>query len=258
MTETMEQVVDAPKKGSWIAPFSIIYILTIFFASQLVAGLALYAYGGSRGWTQNTIEKWLTNSTGAQFIYILIAEALMISLVFAGLRLLRWTPKMIGLSRPRLRHIGIGLIATVPYYILYAILIGVATQIVPSLNVDQEQDIGFKNVIGPVALVMTFISLVILPPLAEEIAMRGFLYSGLRSWLPKIGAGLAVSLIFAAAHLSGGGETGLLWVGAIDTFALSLVLVYLREKTGNLWAGITLHACKNGVAFILIYILKVT
>jgi membrane protease YdiL (CAAX protease family) len=29
----------------------------------------------------------------------------------------------------------------------------------------------------------------------------------------------------------------------------------LREITGNLWAGITLHAIKNGIAFFSLFIL---
>ena len=34
----------------------------------------------------------------------------------------------------------------------------------------------------------------------------------------------------------------------------NLVLIYLREKTGSLWASITLHACKNGVAFAALFV----
>ena len=48
-----------------------------------------------------------------------------------------------------------------------------------------------------------------------------------------------------------------LWIGALDTFILSLFLVFLREATGNLWAGITLHATKNLVAFITLFIIGV-
>jgi membrane protease YdiL (CAAX protease family) len=52
-----------------------------------------------------------------------------------------------------------------------------------------------------------------------------------------------------------GGAAGPLWIGAVDTFTLSLVLVSLREITGNLWAGISLHAAKNGIAFILLFVI---
>ena len=48
--------------------------------------------------------------------------------------------------------------------------------------------------------------------------------------------------LFAVAHLPEGGAAGPLYIAALDTFVLSLVLIYLREKTGSLWASITLHA----------------
>jgi membrane protease YdiL (CAAX protease family) len=141
--------------------------------------------------------------------------------------------------------------------VLYFLIVAIVSHLVPSLNVDQKQEIGFDNVVGSNELVITFLSLVIIPPIVEEIVMRGFLYSGLKTWLPALWAGLAVSLTFGAAHLAEGGAAGPLWIGAIDTFTLSLILVYLREKTGNLWAGITLHMLKNGLAFVLLFVLKV-
>jgi len=52
-----------------------------------------------------------------------------------------------------------------------------------------------------------------------------------------------------------GGAAGPLYIAALDTFILSLVLIYLREKTGSLWASITLHAVKNGVAFMALFVL---
>ena len=44
-------------------------------------------------------------------------------------------------------------------------------------------------------------------------------------------------------------------LAAATAFVLSLVLIYLREKTGSLWASITLHAIKNGVAFVALFAL---
>ncbi|MEJ0073120.1 MAG: CPBP family glutamic-type intramembrane protease [Candidatus Saccharibacteria bacterium] len=43
-------------------------------------------------------------------------------------------------------------------------------------------------------------------------------------------------------------------MGAIDTFTLSVVLCYIREKTGTLWSGVLIHALKNGIAFLSLYI----
>jgi hypothetical protein len=104
---------------------------------------------------------------------------------------------------------------------------------------------------------MTFISLVVLPPIVEEIMVRGFLYSTLKKAMPTVAAVLLTSAIFASAHLPEGGAAGPLYIAALDTFVLSLVLIYLREKTGSLWASITLHAAKNGVAFTVLFVLHI-
>jgi membrane protease YdiL (CAAX protease family) len=123
--------------------------------------------------------------------------------------------------------------------------------------VEQSQELGF-NPVGTVELILTFISLVILPPLVEELLMRGYLYTSLKKKLSKIAAALVTSVIFAAAHLQFGSGAPLLWVAAIDTFVLSLFLVSLREKTGGLWASMTLHATKNLIAFMSLFIFHIS
>lgn len=70
-------------------------------------------------------------------------------------------------------------------------------------------------------------------------------------------AAIVTSLIFAVGHLAESSQ-GPLYVAAIDTFVLSLVLIYLREKTGRLWASIGLHAIKNAIAFVTVFVLGVS
>ena len=51
-----------------------------------------------------------------------------------------------------------------------------------------------------------------------------------------------------------GGVPALQWAVTIDTFVLSLMLCALREYTGAIWAGVLLHAIKNGLAFYLLFV----
>jgi membrane protease YdiL (CAAX protease family) len=94
-------------------------------------------------------------------------------------------------------------------------------------------------------------------PILEELFFRGLLQTALieQGWgfvpreVPDIsyrpspahrwGAILITSLVFAAVHASL--EQGLV------LFVLSLGLGYLYERTGNLWAPITLHFLFNGI-----------
>jgi membrane protease YdiL (CAAX protease family) len=239
----------------WNPLWALVFVVVMYFATQIIGGLVISLYAALRHWDTVTTQNWLTDSVIGQFSYVLIAEALTILGVIYFLKYYKRTLRFIGLKRPRFKDLGIGLLAYPVYFISFAVLLLTAAHFIPGLNVNQEQEIGFKGVQGTLELTLTFISLVILPPLTEEIMVRGFLFGSLRKYLKLGGAALLTSLIFAAAHLPEGGAAGPLYIAAIDTFMLSLILCWLREKTGSLWAGISLHALKNGVAFVSLFIL---
>jgi membrane protease YdiL (CAAX protease family) len=85
------------------------------------------------------------------------------------------------------------------------------------------------------ALVSVFA--VLFAPIYEEIAFRGFLFSGLRARLGPFGAAVTTSLLFALFHAN------------LDVlpvlFLLGLWLNGVRERTGGLMAPIAAHACYN-------------
>lgn len=232
----------------------VVYILALFLAGYIVLIGYELLHHSPRGETINLVN----NSTWGQFVYVLLAEGgILGSLYLFVKKLYDSSLAIIGLKRPRWRDIGFGLLAVPAYYVLYLLAVGVVTHFVPSLNVDQQQQIGFTDVQGFLQLAATFVSLVVLPPLTEEIMFRGFLYGSLKKGAPTAVAVIATSLIFASLHLAEGGSGGPLYIAALDTFILSLVLIYLREKTGSLWASITLHSFKNFVAFTALFIFHV-
>ena len=245
------------QKPKWNALAGVLYVVLIFFVSQMISLMLLSMFLASKHLSVDQMSSYLDGSVIAQFFYILIAESLAIGLVYMFLKWHKSGFASIGLIKPKWRDLGYGLAFVPVYYLVYLITLGIASVLVPSLNINQEQQIGFDNVQGTLELTLTFLSLVILPPLAEEIMARGLLYSSLKKAMPIAGAAVITSLIFAAAHLPEGGAAGPLYVAAIDTFILSLVLVYLREKTGSLWSSITLHSFKNGVAFVLLFVLHI-
>lgn len=239
----------------WNPWLGVLFVILVFFGSQFVIGMLVSIYPYFKHWTHDETVSWLNDSIVAQFGFILLTEALMIAAIYWFLRRYKTNWSDIGLRKPQFNDVLYGIAGFLPYFVLYIVTVGVVSALVPGLNVDQEQQLGFSDVHGGLQLTMTFISLVVLPPLVEEILVRGFLYSTLKKALPIIGAAIATSLIFAAAHLPEGGAAGPLYIAALDTFVLSLVLIFLREKTGGLWASITLHAIKNGIAFVSLFIL---
>ena len=230
--------------------------IAIYFVSQLIGGALVYLYPLLSHWSRQSTTDWINNSILAQFLLVLFIESITVWLLMRFLKRRKATFKTIGLHKPRWQDLGYALIGFIVYFILYIVVVDIAKGAVPSLNLNQQQQLGFNNAHSS-ALILVFVSLVLLPPIVEEILVRGFLYSGLKKGLPKIWAVVLTSGLFAMAHLEAGSGAPLLWVAAIDTFVLSLVLIYLREKTGSLWASIGLHMLKNGIAFLSLFVFHV-
>jgi membrane protease YdiL (CAAX protease family) len=234
---------------------AIIFTLAIFFISQILASLLISLYPLARGQSAEAAQTWLENSTPAQFAYVLMIEVITVVSVFWLLRHWRLLPKYIGMVKPRLFDFARGLGAFILYFPVNTVASILLVKIVPSLNSNQNQDIGFQGAhSGGPELILVFISLVILPPIAEEILVRGFLFTGLRSKMKFIGAAVVTSALFGTAHLQIGSGKPWLWTAALDTFILSLFLCYLREHSKSLWPGICLHMIKNGFAFFLLFV----
>jgi hypothetical protein len=207
-----------------------------------------------QGWSESQANSWLSGSAAIQFGYVLIVEVVTLLLLYFVLRRRKLGFRHLGLIRPRLHDLGVALISYPPYFVLNAIATLAATALF-QLDQTQQQQTGFENATSGTDLILTFFSLVVLPPIVEEIVMRGYLFGSLKSGMSVVRAALLTSVIFAVAHLQFGSGAPLLWVAAIDTFILSLVLCYMRQKTGSLWPGIGLHALKNFLAFFVLFLL---
>ena len=221
--------------------------ILIFLISQLLAGVFVSLIVGISQ-PGKDIMSLLDESASVQFFYVLLAEATAVAVVLLVLRARKLSRQAIGLIRPRFSDIWKGLVGFAVFYGLLIVVISLLLQIFPGIDTGQEQDIGFKNLNTANDTMLAFVALVLLPPIGEEILMRGYLYSGLRSRWRFVTAGLVTSAIFGAAHLQLGTDSTL-WLAAVNTFVLSLVLVYLRERTGALYAGMLVHALNNFIAF---------
>lgn len=189
------------------------------------------------------------NSVGGQFFYILIAEGLAALLSIWIVRRRGLGLAIIGLGRrPRwkdLVYAGTGFLA---FYAVLIIASVIVSALWPEVN-DQKQQLGFNELNTSAAHAIAFISLVLIPPLGEEVLVRGYLFGGLRKVWRFWPAVLVTSSLFGLAHLEFGSGGPLVWAAALDTFLLSVVLCFLREKSGALYAGILVHVLNNLIAF---------
>ena len=252
---------------TWGPAASVIVVFAIYLVSQIIAALLINIYPLIRHWNSNQASQWINNSVMAQFLVTVIIEALSVYFLYLFLKRRKSNFKSIGLNRkPKFSDLGYMIGGFLVYFGVFWITLTAVTKAIPQFNATQKQDIGFSSSTSGSDLWLVFISLVILPPIVEEILFRGFLYTGLRSarWAnfnplglfskyPKIVAAIITSLIFASLHLLES-SSGLLWVAGLDTFILSLVLVWLREKTDSLYASMGVHMIKNFLAFASLFL----
>jgi membrane protease YdiL (CAAX protease family) len=243
----------------WGPVAAIVVTIVTFLAAQICAGVIISLYPSLRGWSAVQRNAWLNEAVDAQFLAIVVTEAVTIWLLWKFLQSRKATWADIGLVRPRAKDIWT---AAKGYAVYFGCFLGLSVFIerfVTGIDLNQEQQIGFAKGgnTGP-ELTVIFLSLVILPPLAEEILCRGFLYTGLRSKLPVVTAAIVTSILFGAAHLQFGSGAQLLWIAAADTFVLSMILVYVRQKAGSLWPAIYIHMFKNLAAFMILFVFHIS
>ncbi|MFV0485151.1 MAG: lysostaphin resistance A-like protein [Candidatus Saccharimonadales bacterium] len=132
------------------------------------------------------------------------------------------------------------------YFILSAILLALFASLMPGVDWNQSQDVGFQNLISTSDKILAFIALVVIAPIAEEIIFRGWLYGKLRGRMPAWLSIILVSALFGFMH----GQ----WNVAVNVFCMSVVMCLMREITGTIWSSMLLHMIKNGVAFYFLFI----
>ncbi len=259
MTGKTEQPRQSPQSfRQWGPVTSLIVTVFGFVIAQIFAIIIFLILAAVLGWNGQTASDrmqsvpWLTFSFGLVVYggYLLIIRSY---LHWSGHRL-----KEVGLRKPRswLETVGYILIAYVIYFLVIVVAMALVSRLMPAVDLDQKQNLGIDMNTTGLGLIPIFLTLVVLPPVVEEIVTRGFLYTGLRRKLNVLWAGLFTSIVFGAAHLEWGGDAPLLWAAAIDTFVLSWILIYLREKTGSLAACIGVHMLKNGMAFLALFVLR--
>jgi len=99
-----------------------------------------------------------------------------------------------------------------------------------------------------VPLGLRVVSIGIVAPVIEELCFRGVIHNRLSAWLPKWGAVLASSLLFAAVHMN------LVQGLVVFPAGVLLAVVYIRAKT--LWAPIILHVVNNLCSVLLVSVIE--
>jgi membrane protease YdiL (CAAX protease family) len=121
---------------------------------------------------------------------------------------------------------------------LFTLLIG--REVVPGFM--REAYLSARN---SGSLALFFFAVVVVAPISEEVAFRGFLFRGLSaSWLRVSGATVATSAAWAAMHVQYDAFT------LAQIFLIGLLLGWIRWASGSTLLTIMLHMLANLIACI--------
>jgi len=212
-----------------------------WFAVQFAAIVAIIFWRDTMAPGSVDMQKMANDGFLLAFITTIAAPA-WISVSVLAARLRRWRARdYLALIPPRRSEIAFGIAA------LAALLIGfdlltllVGRDVVPTFM--REAYLSARNSGG---LALFFIAVVIVAPISEEIAFRGFLFRGLSaSWLGVSGAMILTSAAWAGMHVQYDAFT----LGQI--FLIGLLLGWIRWASGSTLLTIVLHMLANFTACI--------
>lgn len=217
-----------------------------FFVAQIIVALLLDVLVQVGIMTSQSLHSATVQFNASVAAYLL---ALVIILgIFTAIRnSTKGIAKILAIDqRPKWSSLYYVLIGYGVYFLLSIVFLLLAQGVIPGFSVDQKQEVGFDQLGSNFEYIMAFIALVVLAPIVEEVIFRGFLFTQVRKNINFWWTALIVSLVFGLIHLQ--------WNVGVDVFALSLVLCYVREKTGTIWAGIGIHMLKNLLAYTILFL----
>lgn len=159
------------------SPLGVIFkVIAIFILSQIAAVvitegvLALF-------YPHTDLASLLNDLPSGQFLFVLIAEAGAVGLVYMLLKRRGLRLAAIGLGRkPRWYDVKKAVAGFLAFYLLLIIGNLVLGWVFPILNSNETQDVGFNTLNSAADQIFAFLALVILPPLGEEPLVRGYLF----------------------------------------------------------------------------------
>lgn len=229
-----DQQTPPPDIPPWGILATVAWMLFSFLVSILAATLAYAAWQGER------------ISPGAYDGVIIAIGALasfpvQIVVLALAARLRRWrVADYLALVVPRRGEVVFGLLIAIALILTFnLIMIFIGRDIVPEFQVE-----AYRSAKTAGWLVTLLFAIVIVAPVGEEIAFRGFLYRGLVRQGNERLAILVIALAWALLHI----QYDLL--GMVQIFAAGLVLGWFRWATGSTLLTIVMHVLINAEAMV--------
>lgn len=160
---------------------------------------------------------------------------------------------------PTWRDIGIAPLVYIATLLVSAGALIIVSRLFPHFDITQTQAVGFTatTITQRYELLLVYITLAVMAPVAEELLFRGYLFGRVRQQLSAVATVILTAVVFSTLHLGIGQLESLQWNIAIATFVLGLSIGIMREVTGSVWAGIIVHMIQNTIAFLVLFAIPV-
>jgi membrane protease YdiL (CAAX protease family) len=220
-----------PSGPPWGIGATLAWTLAAFLLSMVLATVAfsLWTAGRARGAITSYDGVVLAFST---FAAIPVQVAV---LVFAA-QLRRWPPALyLGLVVPRRAEVIVAVIAILALNLTFDAMLWISGRdIVPAFQVEIWRTAAEAGWLAPL-----FLAIVLVAPVGEEIAFRGFLFRGLALPGYQMHAIAGIALAWALLHIQYD------WLGMVQIFVAGLVLGWFRWATGSTILTIGMHILVN-------------
>jgi len=235
-------------KTPWNGWWTLLWAIVIFFAWQFVVSIGLVVAAFQRDFFKNlgTPEAAENDLLALAFDGDIAGTITFISIFFVcplcwfvGKICTGYTGwEYLGNDRVKLWHWPFWAALTVACSLIFGL-------IAPYLGVDGPEDSMVTMARTTQFPVLLFLGVAIGAPLVEEFMFRGAVWRGWRaSKLGLWGTLCLTSFFWAILHV----QYPFVIISYI--FCLGLLLGFAREKTGNLWIPVSMHAVNNGIATI--------
>ena len=230
-------------KGIWkaIAYFVLYFGLTMIL--QVLLSIVFCAIGAAKGLNDETlIMEFANNNILGMTVISGILTVLVLYLVFKLRK--KQVKQEWKLNHFDSKNVVLASVIAFSFSFLFA-LCTYNTSIENSLMISKS--VIFYNEIVPLfGAIMMVVNLLVIAPIAEEIALRGIVYTRVEKTTNAVTAIIISSILFGLMHIMAGGIV--LVIGAV---LMALVFGYIFYKFNSLWVCIIAHAVANLPEFIL-------
>ena len=224
-----------------IAYFVLYFMITMFI--QALLSVVFCGIGAANGLDNETLIMEFANNNVLGMTVISGILTVLILYLFFKLR------KKQVQEEWRLKHFNVqsGILASVVAF-SFSFLFALVTYNIPMQNAQMISDsVKYYNEILPLfGNLMMLLNLLVIAPIAEEIALRGIVYTRVEMTTNALTAIIVSAILFGLMHFMAGGVA--LVIGAM---LMALVFGYIFDKFKSLWVCVIAHAAANLPDFIL-------